>query len=142
MPNVNSGPLSLSVSDRAKAEAKQTTDWLRSLPFGGDALAERFSETIPGELTALCADISERLASGSNLPRPDPEASLAFAQPAYTHTFTTARGKKRRGQTAGVYVVFYAILQNVSLLRVLSIRHGAAEPLTSFLDTPTGESDE
>ena len=73
-----------------------------------------YSETLDRELPALCQDIAERLASGSNLPRPDPEASLAFVRPSYKHTFTTGKNKKRRGQTAGVYFAYYAILLNVT----------------------------
>ena len=75
-------PLRLEITDRAKAEAKQIYDWLEGLPFGGQEAADKWNETIKRVLPQLCQDIAERFASGSNLPRPDEEASLAFARPA------------------------------------------------------------
>ena len=142
MPNANNGPLSVLASDRAKADAKHITDWLRGLPFSGDELAERFGETLPRELINLCADLDERFATGSNLPRPDEEASIAFARPAYRHTFTTgAGGKRKKRQTAGVYVVFYDLTTTPGKVNVITIRHSASEPLTADFDRPFAADD-
>ncbi len=130
--------MAFSLTDRAKAENKVTADWLRSLPFGGDEAARQFSLVLDRELPNLCADVAERLATGINLPRPDEAASIAFARPAFKHTFTTATKNRKRGQATGVYFLYYALLSNadgfVNELRVLSIRHSASEPLTAQFD--------
>ena len=121
-------------SETTDKQIKDIEAWLESLPFGGLEAAIRFGETLARELVALCADIAERLASGSNLPTIDEEASLAFSRPAYKHLFTTAAsGKRKRGQNAGVYLVFYELL-DFNTLQVIGLRHGAAEPLTAYLD--------
>lgn len=127
-------PLTLDLTDRALAKLKEAADWLRNLPYGGEESARRFSETSDRVLTALCADVAERLASGSNVPRPDEEASIAFAQPAYKHLFTTASGgKRKRRQAGGVWIIIYA-LPDANTLQMLTLRHGAAELLTAWID--------
>lgn len=126
----------LVVSEPAQDLFNEATDWLRFSPppFGGEEAAARFSQSLDHELPALCQDIAERFASGSNLPRPDEEASLAFGRPAFKHFFTTAAsGKRKRGQTSGVWVLFYT-LPGANTLRVLGLRHGAAEPLNADFD--------
>ena len=125
----------LDLSERSLSEIKAAGIWLKSLPFGGQEAARRFSETLDRVLPELCQDIAERFASGSNLPRPDEEASIAFSQPSYKHVFTTGTGRRRRGQTSGIWVIIYALPGN-DTLQILTVRHGASESLTEFLDEP------
>ncbi len=142
MPHTDAAvPLRFIVTPRAEAESDAIEEWLKSLPFGGEEAAQRFSETLDRELPALCADLAQRFATGNNLPRPDPAASVAFARPTYKHPFTTASGgKRKRRQTTGVYILYYD-LPNPSTLQVIALRHGASEPLTAWLD-PTNDIDE
>ena len=127
-------PLRLAATEAAETQIQDAENWLKSLPYGGMEAAARFTETIGRVLPALCQDIAERLTSGSNVPQSDEEASLAYSRPAYKYIFTTSRtGKRKKRQTAGVYVLFYT-LPDTNTLLVLGLRHGAAEPLTAWLD--------
>ncbi len=129
-------PLVLDVTGRAEAEVYDALTWL----FGfSPASAERFRAVLPQELADLCQSVADRLAGGGSaaglgrLPVPDAEASQHFSRPVFQHRFTTAAKRKRRGSSAGVWRVFYALADRdgdgrADTLSVLSLRHGAAAP--------------
>ena len=136
MPEIE--PFSIVLPQEVRDQFADAMTWLRSLPFGGDEAATRLSVALDRELPALCADLAERFASGSNLPRPDHDASLVFARPAYKHLITTAPGGRRRRQSAGVWAIFYD-LPAPATVRLLALHHSAAQPLAAWLD-PAGDS--
>ncbi len=133
-------PLVLELTDRAKAETKDALTWL----FGfSPASAERFETALSRELTDLCQNIADRLAGTAaglgRLPMHDAAASLHFSRPVFQHRFTTAGKQRKRGSSAGVWRVFYALVDRdgdgrADTLSVLSLRHAAAAPFAPAAD--------
>lgn len=136
-------PLTLDLTAPALAEAADAQNWL--LFAQGEQAAERFYAALTRELADLCQSVAERLAGTigglGRLPTPDGAASLHFSRPVFQHRFTTGpKQRRKRGSSAGLWRVFYALSDKdgdgrPDTLSVLALRHGAAAPFSAVPET-------
>lgn len=139
--------LALELTAPAKAQTRDARTWLFSL---SELAAERFNAALQRELDDLCQSVADRLSGSAaglgRLPMPDAAASLHFSRPVFQHRFTTAAGKRKRSSSAGVWRIFYALVDKdgdgrPDTLSVLSLRHGGAAPLAPLADESDDDDD-
>lgn len=133
-PGPDPAPLLLDFADSGRRDLASARDWLRG--FSEEAAA-RFAVALAACLAETSARLGEKIAAGRPLPAPDEAASLTFSRPVYQTVFVTNRKRARRS-SAGVWRVFFDLLDTSSsggsggradTLRVLAVRHGAAQSL-------------
>jgi hypothetical protein len=119
-------PFSLTFSAEANQSIADAGDWLSGISASA---AHRFAVVLPAELADLCA----RWGQGFH-PLPDEAATLFFSHPVFVLT-VRMRQQRRRRSSAGVWHVLYDVMDVdgdgvPDTLRILTVRHGAARPLS------------
>ena len=99
----------------------------------GPETESAFVRAFAGAVSAACDATAPRHAL-------DETGSLAFSRPVFLRLFATAKKRTRRS-SAGVWRLYYTMEDADSdkkpdQVLILRVAHGAAQPLTAWLDEP------
>jgi hypothetical protein len=121
-------PLRLEIAPQAAQDILRARHWQKSI---SPATEQRFTVRLTVLLRNLCSELSEKITTGRP-PQIDEKASLGLIRPAFEERFYTSAKKPARRSNAGVWRVFYALLDadgdnQPETLLVLRVFHAAAE---------------
>ena len=121
-------PLRLEIAPQAAQDILGARRWQKSISL---ATEQRFTARLTALLRNLCSELPAKITTGRP-PQRDEKASLGLIRPAFQERFYTGTKKPARRSSAGVWRVFYALLDadgdnHPEALLVLRVFHAAAE---------------
>jgi plasmid stabilization system protein ParE len=134
--------LRLEIAPQAAQDIRGARRWQKSI---SPATEQRFTTRLTALLRNLCSELPEKIATGRP-PQRDEKASLGLIRPAFQERFYTGAKKPTRRSSAGVWRVFYALLDadgdnQPEALLVLRVFHAAAELPWERIDQEEPEED-